>query len=105
MSDILIVDDERYSGIDIGNFIDEGYSTKLAANSTDCLDIIFENPELLIFDIWLKDSNMDGIDILKKVKNDYPYVPVVIISGHGNIERAVSAIKQGAYDFIEKLLI
>jgi two-component system nitrogen regulation response regulator NtrX len=53
-------------------------------------------------DIWLKDSDMDGIDILKKVKSDYPEVPVVIISGHGNIEIAVAAIKQGAYDFIEK---
>ena len=59
-------------------------------------------PSLLILDIWLKDSKMDGIDILKKVKSDYPNVPVVIISGHGNIEIAVSAIKQGAYDFIEK---
>ena len=58
-------------------------------------------PSLLILDIWLKDSKMDGIDILK-VKVDYPHVPVVIISGHGNIEIAVSAIKQGAYDFIEK---
>ena len=56
----------------------------------------------MILDIWLKDSKMDGIDILKKVKIDYPNVPVVIISGHGNIEIAVSAIKQGAYDFIEK---
>jgi Response regulator containing CheY-like receiver, AAA-type ATPase, and DNA-binding domains len=59
-------------------------------------------PGLLILDIWLKDSNMDGIDILKKVKLNYPQMPVVIISGHGNIEIAVSAIKQGAYDFIEK---
>jgi two-component system nitrogen regulation response regulator NtrX len=59
-------------------------------------------PALMILDIWLKDSNMDGIDILKAVKHDYPEVPVVIISGHGNIEIAVAAIKQGAYDFIEK---
>ena len=58
-------------------------------------------PDLLILDIWLKDSSMDGIDILKS-QNDYPQLPVVIISGHGNIEIAVSAIKQGAYDFIEK---
>jgi two-component system nitrogen regulation response regulator NtrX len=56
----------------------------------------------MILDIWLKDSRMDGIDILKAVKTDYPDVPVVIISGHGNIEIAVAAIKQGAYDFIEK---
>ena len=61
-----------------------------------------EPPALMILDIWLKDSRMDGIDILKTVKRDNPDVPVVIISGHGNIEIAVAAIKQGAYDFIEK---
>src|SRR5690606_23635084 len=61
-----------------------------------------EVPALMILDIWLKDSHMDGIDILKAVKRDHPGVPVVIISGHGNIEIAVAAIKQGAYDFIEK---
>jgi two-component system nitrogen regulation response regulator NtrX len=59
-------------------------------------------PGLMILDIWLKDSSMDGIDILKHVKQDNPDVPVVIISGHGNIEIAVAAIRQGAYDFIEK---
>jgi two-component system, NtrC family, nitrogen regulation sensor histidine kinase NtrY len=59
-------------------------------------------PALMILDIWLKDSRMDGIDILKTVRRDNPDVPVVIISGHGNIEIAVAAIKQGAYDFIEK---
>ena len=59
-------------------------------------------PELMILDIWLKDSRMDGIDILKTVRRDNPDIPVVIISGHGNIEIAVAAIKQGAYDFIEK---
>jgi len=56
----------------------------------------------MILDIWLKDSRMDGIDILKTVKRDNPDVPIIIISGHGNIEIAVAAIKQGAYDFIEK---
>jgi two-component system nitrogen regulation response regulator NtrX len=65
-------------------------------------EVTSQSPGLLILDIWLKDSDMDGIDILKKVKSDYPEVPVVIISGHGNIEIAVAAIKQGAYDFIEK---
>ena len=59
-------------------------------------------PGLLILDIWLKDNEMDGIDILVKAKREFPQVPVVIISGHGNIEIAVAAIKQGAYDFIEK---
>ena len=104
MSDILIVDDEKDIRELISEIlIDEGYSTRISANSAECLGQIHrELPSLLILDIWLKDSNMDGIDILKKVKVDYPQVPVVIISGHGNIEIAVSAIKQGAYDFIEK---
>ncbi|MEK9533160.1 MAG: response regulator, partial [Alphaproteobacteria bacterium] len=104
MSDILIVDDEKDIRELISEIlIDEGYSTRVAGNSSECLNQVIDNlPSLLILDIWLKDSNMDGIDILKKVKRDYPNVPVVIISGHGNIEIAVSAIKQGAYDFIEK---
>ena len=104
MSDILIVDDEKDIRELISEIlIDEGFSTRLSSNSAECLDQVSSAPpSLLILDIWLKDSNMDGIDILKKVKIDYPQVPVVIISGHGNIEIAVSAIKQGAYDFIEK---
>ena len=104
MNDILIVDDEKDIRELISEIlIDEGFSTRLSGSSKDCLEQVQSNPPgLLILDIWLKDSNMDGIDILKKVKVDYPQVPVVIISGHGNIEIAVSAIKQGAYDFIEK---
>ena len=104
MGNILIVDDEKDIRHLIGDILaDEGHNTRLAANSTECLNELNNSPpDLLILDIWLKDSNMDGIDILKKVKIDYPQVPVVIISGHGNIEIAVSAIKQGAYDFIEK---
>ncbi|NCW66396.1 MAG: sigma-54-dependent Fis family transcriptional regulator, partial [Rhodobacteraceae bacterium] len=83
--------------------IDEGYTTRLAGTADDAMrEVTSQSPGLLILDIWLKDSDMDGIDILKKVKSDYPEVPVVIISGHGNIEIAVAAIKQGAYDFIEK---
>jgi len=104
MNDILIVDDEKDIRELVSEIlIDEGYSTRLAGNSAECLNQVFDDPpSLLILDIWLKDSSMDGIDILKKVKIDYPNMPVVIISGHGNIEIAVSAIKQGAYDFIEK---
>ena len=104
MSDILIVDDERDIRELISDILeDEGYATRLAGNSQECMDAInTEPPGLLILDIWLKDSAMDGIDILKTVKRDNPDVPVVIISGHGNIEIAVAAIKQGAYDFIEK---
>jgi two-component system nitrogen regulation response regulator NtrX len=101
---ILIVDDEQDIRELIGDILqDEGYTTRLAANSDDCLaEINAEPPALMILDIWLKDSRMDGIDILKTVKRDNPDIPVVIISGHGNIEIAVAAIKQGAYDFIEK---
>lgn len=104
MSDILIVDDERDIRELISEIlIDEGYTTRLAGTSEDAMrEVMSQPPGLLILDIWLKDSDMDGIDILKKVKSDYSEVPVVIISGHGNIEIAVAAIKQGAYDFIEK---
>ena len=104
MTNILIVDDEKDIRDLIGDILkDEGYSIRLAGNSDDCMaEINDEVPSLMILDIWLKDSRMDGIDILKSVKRDNPDVPVVIISGHGNIEIAVAAIKQGAYDFIEK---
>lgn len=104
MSDILIVDDERDIRELISDILeDEGFATRLAGNSDECMaHLNTEPPALMILDIWLKDSRMDGIDILKHVKRDNPDVPVVIISGHGNIEIAVAAIKQGAYDFIEK---
>ena len=104
MSDILIVDDERDIRELIADILeDEGFATRRAGDAEACMaEIAAARPALLILDIWLKDSHMDGIDILKVVKRDYPEVPVVIISGHGNIEIAVAAIKQGAYDFIEK---
>jgi len=104
MGDILIVDDERDIRELISDILeDEGFATRLASNSDECMDAINdEPPALMILDIWLKDSQMDGIDILKATKRDNPGIPIVIISGHGNIEIAVAAIKQGAYDFIEK---
>jgi len=104
MNEILVVDDEKDIRHLIGDIlIDEGYQTRLAGNSDECIKAIEEKaPSLLILDIWLKDSKMDGIDILKHVKQNFPSIPVVIISGHGNVEIAVAAIKQGAYDFIEK---
>jgi two-component system nitrogen regulation response regulator NtrX len=104
MTNILITDDEKDIRELIGDILrDEGYAVRLAANSDECMEAInAEPPALMILDIWLKDSRMDGIDILKTVKRDNPDIPVVIISGHGNIEIAVAAIKQGAYDFIEK---
>ena len=104
MTDILIVDDEPDIREMIGDILeDEGFQTRRVGSAQDCLDAIAEKtPKLLILDIWLKDSDIDGIDILKQVKVEHPSIPVVIISGHGNIEIAVIAIKQGAYDFIEK---
>jgi two-component system nitrogen regulation response regulator NtrX len=104
MNKILIVDDERDIRDLIGDILkDEGFEVQLAANADECLaKLNAVEPDLIILDIWLKDSRMDGIDILKAVRRDNPDVPVVIISGHGNIEIAVAAIKQGAYDFIEK---
>ncbi|WP_225026112.1 nitrogen assimilation response regulator NtrX [Xinfangfangia pollutisoli] len=101
---ILIVDDEKDIRELIGDILrDEGYVVRLAGNSDDCMaEVNADPPALMILDIWLKDSRMDGIDILKSTKRDNPDIPIIIISGHGNIEIAVAAIKQGAYDFIEK---
>ena len=104
MSYILVVDDEKDIRELIGEIlIDDGHEVRLAENSEEAINFINETPpQLLILDIWLKDSKMDGIEILKSVKQNNPTVPVVIISGHGNIKIAVAAVKQGAYDFIEK---
>lgn len=102
--DILVVDDEE----DIRDLIsgilnDEGYDTRTAGNSDDALaEIDARRPSLLILDIWLQGSKLDGIEILQEVKAKHPDLPVIIISGHGNIETAVTAIKYGAYDFISK---
>ncbi len=102
--DILVVDDEA----DIRQLIsgvleDEGYTTRSAADSDGALAAIAERrPSLLVLDIWLQGSRLDGLELLEQVKNVNPSLPVVVISGHGNIETAVAAIKRGAYDFIEK---
>jgi two-component system nitrogen regulation response regulator NtrX len=102
--DILIVDDEGdIRALISGILEDEGHSTREAANADQALDAIrARRPSLVIQDIWLRDSRLDGLGILDAVKRDHPDVPVVMISGHGTIETAVQAIKQGAYDFIEK---
>ncbi|MDR6265367.1 MULTISPECIES: sigma-54 dependent transcriptional regulator [Rhodobacterales] len=104
MGDILVVDDEKDIRELVSDIlVDEGYTTRKAANSDDTFaEINKDAPDLIILDIWLKESRLDGIDILKAVRRDNPDIPVVIISGHGNIEIAVAAVKQGAYDFIEK---
>jgi two-component system nitrogen regulation response regulator NtrX len=102
--DILIVDDETDIRMLIGGILkDEGYETRDAANSTLALKAVrTRQPSLVILDIWLQGSELDGIEILRIIRRELPNLPVVMISGHGNIETAVNAIKIGAYDFIEK---
>lgn len=103
-ADILIVDDEAdIRELVAGILEDEGHSTRVARDSDEALRSIEERrPQLIILDIWLQGSRLDGLEVLSIIKRTYPELPVVIISGHGNIETAVTAIKRGAYDYIEK---
>ena len=101
---ILIIDDE----IDICKLIsgvleDEGYQTYNAQNSDSAISIISEdNIDLIILDVWLEGSKLDGIELLQEIHSRRPEIPIIIISGHGNIDTAVTAIKIGAYDYLEK---
>jgi len=103
-SDILVVDDEAdIRELVAGILSDEGHETRTAGDSDSALAAIAERvPRLLLLDIWLQGSKLDGLALLDKVKTMHPELPVIMISGHGNIETAVSAIRRGAYDFIEK---
>jgi two-component system nitrogen regulation response regulator NtrX len=103
-SDILIVDDESdICDLVAGLLQDEGYTTRTARDSDTALnEIKSRRPSLAFLDIWLQGSRLDGLQLLDAVKDLHPELPVVMISGHGNIETAVAAIKRGAYDFIEK---
>ncbi len=103
-SDILIIDDEAdIRELVAGILQDEGFETRTARDSETALNSIStRRPNLLFLDIWLQGSKLDGLQLLDNVKEQHPELPVVMISGHGNIETAVSAIKRGAYDFIEK---
>jgi len=102
--DILIVDDEPdIRALIEGILSDEGYETRVAQNSDTALAAFrARRPSLVILDIWLQNSRLDGLGILEAMQREEPKVPVVMISGHGTIETAVQAIQQGAYDFIEK---
>ncbi|VAV99765.1 Nitrogen regulation protein NtrX, partial [hydrothermal vent metagenome] len=102
--DILIVDDEAdIRDLISGILSDEGHETRVAKDSDSALtEIEARRPSLIILDIWLQGSRLDGLELLEVVKKIHPDLPVIIISGHGNIETAVSAIKLGAYDFISK---
>jgi two-component system, NtrC family, nitrogen regulation response regulator NtrX len=103
-TDILVVDDE----VDIRELVsgileDEGYAVRTAKDAEEALSAIgARRPNLLLLDIWLEGSRLDGLALLDVVKGQHPDLPVVMISGHGTIETAVAAIKRGAYDFIEK---
>ncbi len=103
-SDILVVDDEA----DIRNLVsgileDEGHETREAADSDSALAAISDRrPSLIFLDIWLQGSKLDGLELLDVIREQHPDMPVVVISGHGNIETAVAAIKSGAYDYVEK---
>src|SRR5712671_6683599 len=103
-SDILIVDDEAdIRDLVAGILDDEGFTTRTARDSDSALtEIANRRPHLVFLDIWLQGSKLDGLQLLEQVKRDNADLPVVMISGHGNIETAVAAIKRGAYDFIEK---
>jgi len=104
MTEVLIVDDE----IDISESIsailqEEGLKCTTVSNSVDAIDSINKvSFELIILDVWLNEEDYDGIKLLKLIKKNYPKIPVIIISGHGNIDMAVEAIKEGAYEFVEK---
>ncbi|MBD8890764.1 sigma-54-dependent transcriptional regulator [Roseibium litorale] len=102
--DILVVDDETDIREMIAGILDdEGFGTRTASNSDSAIAAIKERrPSLVVLDIWLQGSRLDGLGVLDAIKQMDPDLPVVIISGHGNIETAVSAIKRGAYDYIEK---
>src|SRR6201995_1303616 len=103
-ADILVVDDE----VDIRELVagilsDEGYAVRTASSSEEALaGFRARKPSLLILDIWMQGGGLDGLEMLDLVKELDPDLPVIMISGHGNIETAVSAIKRGAYDFLEK---
>ena len=102
--DILIVDDEPDIRMLVAGILeDEGYETRQAGDSDAAIAAFrTRRPALVILDVWLQGSRLDGIGILQAVHGEEPHVPVVMISGHGTIELAVNAIQAGAYDFLEK---
>ena len=102
--EILIVDDEKdIRDLVAGVLSDEGYECRTAGDSRSALDAVdARRPSLVLLDVWLHGSPMDGLEVLDAIKLREPELPVIIFSGHGNIDTAVSAIGRGAMDFIEK---
>ncbi len=104
METILVVDDEESIRLSLeGILLDEGFRTLFASNGEDAINITLEeDPDLILLDIWM--PGIDGMETLARIKESRPYQPVIMMSGHGNIETAVKATRLGAYDFIEKPL-
>jgi two-component system, NtrC family, nitrogen regulation response regulator NtrX len=102
--DILVVDDEAdIRELVSGVLEDDGFKPRMAANSDEALsEIASRRPSLVLLDVWLKGSRLDGLDLLDEIKRRDPSLPVLVISGHGNLDTAVSAVRRGATDFIEK---
>ncbi|MDP2991979.1 MAG: response regulator, partial [Deltaproteobacteria bacterium] len=102
---ILIVDDEVSILDSLGGILeDEGFEPVRAQNGEDALGRLSEAvPDLVLLDVWMP-PGIDGLEVLRRIKLDYPFLPVVIMSGHGTVETAVKATKLGAHDFIEKPL-
>ena len=102
--DILVVDDEQdIRELVAGVLEDEGYETRAAGDSDAALEAIaVRRPSLVLLDVWLQGSRLDGLELLEEIKRRDPSIPVLVISGHGNIDTAVAAIRRGAVDFIEK---
>ena len=103
-NNILVVDDEEDIRLSIAGLLeDEDYEVRVAKNSDEALDAISKRvPDLVLLDIWLENSNLDGLDLLNEIHSKFISVPCIMISGHGNIDIAVNAIRNGASDFIEK---
>ena len=102
--DVLIVDDEQdIRDLVSGVLEDEGYTARGAADSDAALEAIRDRrPSLVLLDVWLQGSRLDGLELLDEIKARDPSLPVLVISGHGNLDTAVAAVRKGAADFIEK---
>ncbi|MFL6760564.1 sigma-54-dependent transcriptional regulator [Sphingomonas sp.] len=102
--EVLVVDDEAdIRDLVSGVLEDEGYTVRTAADSTQTLDAIEERrPSMVLLDVWLQGSKLDGLQVLQEIKRRDPTIPVLVISGHGNLDTAVAAVREGAVDFIEK---
>src|SRR5690348_1587025 len=102
--EVLVVDDEAdIRDLVSGVLEDEGYAVRVAADSSQTLDAVEERrPSMVLLDVWLQGSKLDGLQLLQEIKRRDPTIPVLMISGHGNLDTAVAAVREGAIDFIEK---